>query len=152
MYMPEEKTLSQQVEDTIRSQTGLQDRDIDVSVDEKIVTLKGVADSSEERQRIVEAVRLLPGVQAVSNELRIRGEGSQTAGEYLDDSMITAAIKAKLLGEKGISSFKIHVETKDGIVDMKGEIDTRDHSDLAARVARSAEGVREVRNHLTIAP
>lgn len=152
MYMPDSKTLAKQVEDAIKADPQLRSADIDVKVDEGEVTLRGVVDNLAQQQRVLETVRAMPTVKFVENDLRIRGEGSQSAGEYFDDSMITASVKTKLLGEKGLSSLKIHVETKDGIVQLTGSTDTVAHSNLAESVAKTADGVKAVKNGLIIEP
>lgn len=152
MYMPDNMSLTDQVKSALRADLQLRDTDIDVKNDEGHITLKGVVDSPAQRQRVESMVRTMAGVTMVTNELRIRGQGSQSAGEYIDDAMITTSVKTRLLGEKGIASLKIHVETKDGIVMLTGSADTREHALLAERTAKMADGVVEVRNQLTITP
>ena len=75
---------------------------------------------------------------------------SQTPGEYIDDTLITTAVKTNLLEEKGLSSMQISVDTKDGVVTLLGTTDTAEHSLLAERVAKMTNGVKLVVNTLKV--
>lgn len=76
----------------------------------------------------------------------------QKAGEYVDDSTITAKVKSALLAKKGISSAEIAVETYLGVVQLSGFVDTADQAQLAGRTARGVGGVKEVKNSLNVKP
>lgn len=75
---------------------------------------------------------------------------SQTAGEYIDDSVVTAGVKSKIFEEKGLSSLNISVKTQDGVVTLSGTTDTAEHSQLAERVAKLVNGVKRVVNDLQV--
>ncbi len=75
---------------------------------------------------------------------------SQTPGEYIDDTLITTAVKTNILEEKGLSSMQISVDTKDGVVTLLGTTDTAEHSLLAERVAKMTNGVKLVVNKLRV--
>lgn len=74
------------------------------------------------------------------------------AGEYVDDSTITAKVKSALLAKKGVSSAEISVETYLGVVQLSGFVDTADQVQLAGRTARGVKGVKEVKNSLNVKP
>jgi hyperosmotically inducible protein len=74
----------------------------------------------------------------------------QKAGEYVDDSTITAKVKSALLAKKGVSSAEISVETYLGVVQLSGFVDTADQVQLAGRTARGVKGVKEVKNSLNV--
>lgn len=78
------------------------------------------------------------------------GWQQQSAGEYFDDTVITTAVKAKVLGEKGLSSLDISIKTEDGIVTLSGKVDTAEHSRLAGRTVKQVKGVRQVVNNLQV--
>lgn len=145
-----ENNLEQQVKSTLAANASYKDVTVKVDNDEGEVTLGGVVDSRQLIEIIISMVRSIPGVKHVENDLRVRGTGSQSAGEYLDDSKITAAVKAKLLGDQGLSSLKIHVETQDGIVILTGNAESRDKALLAETVAKAVDGVVDVRNIIDI--
>lgn len=76
----------------------------------------------------------------------------QKAGEYVDDSTITAKVKSALLAKKGVSSAEVSVETYLGVVQLSGFVDTADQVSLAGRTARGVKGVKEVKNNLNVKP
>lgn len=76
----------------------------------------------------------------------------QKAGEYVDDSTITAKVKSALLAKKGVSSAEISVETYLGVVQLSGFVDSAEQVRLAGRTARGVKGVKEVKNNLNVKP
>jgi hyperosmotically inducible protein len=74
-------------------------------------------------------------------------------GMYVQDSVITTKVKAKLASEHLGSVANIKVDTdKDGIVYLSGSVRTRDEADRAVVVARQTEGVKQVNSSLTVKP
>lgn len=76
----------------------------------------------------------------------------QKAGEYVDDSTLTAKVKSALLAKKGVSSADISVETYHGVVQLSGFVDSAEQVRLAGQAARGVGGVKEVRNNLNVKP
>jgi hyperosmotically inducible protein len=76
----------------------------------------------------------------------------EKAGEYVDDSTVTAKVKSALLAKKGVSSAEISVETYHGVVQLSGFVDSADQIRLAGQTARGVGGVKEVRNNLNVKP
>ncbi len=75
---------------------------------------------------------------------------AETAGEYIDDSVITAKVKKAIYDEPTLKSSEIKVETSKGVVQLSGFVSSRAEIDKAAEVARRAEGVKSVQNDLQI--
>ncbi|HEV8441972.1 MAG TPA: BON domain-containing protein [Steroidobacteraceae bacterium] len=71
-------------------------------------------------------------------------------GEYVDDSAITGKVKASILGEPGLKSAEINVETFKGVVQLSGFVSSRDDIDKAVRIARDVHGVKSVTNHMQL--
>lgn len=69
-----------------------------------------------------------------------------------DDGMVTTKVKSALLADDTVKGLDINVDTKDGIVQLNGEVDNQTQIDRAAEVARKVEGVQNVTNNLTIKP
>lgn len=70
----------------------------------------------------------------------------------VSDSTITSKIKAKFLLEKGLSSFKVSVETKDGMVILSGFVDNEALKARAEQIAASVSGVKSVKSALVVKP
>jgi hyperosmotically inducible protein len=68
----------------------------------------------------------------------------------LEDSVITARVKAALLAEKGIPSLSISVETYEGIVRLTGFVKAADIVSRAGRVTAGVAGVRTVNNNIAV--
>lgn len=75
---------------------------------------------------------------------------AQKAGAYIDDSVITAKVKAALVEDKQISSMKIKVSTKDGVVTLKGSVPSAELGQHALQLVAGIEGVRDVKSDLTV--
>ena len=71
-------------------------------------------------------------------------------GAIVDDSAITASIKADLLKDPGLSALRIDVNTFKGEVTLKGEADSTVARDRAERIALAVAGVVKVNNSIGI--
>jgi osmotically-inducible protein OsmY len=71
-------------------------------------------------------------------------------GEYVDDSAITAKVKAAMLQEPTLKSAEINVETFKGVVQLSGFTGSRGEIGTAGEVARGVAGVKAVRNDIRI--
>src|SRR5262245_57387292 len=76
--------------------------------------------------------------------------GRETAGEYLDDSAITASVKAAILEEPTLHIYQIHVETFKNVVQLSGFVDTHQQVHKAGAIARRVQGVQTVKNDIKV--
>lgn len=74
----------------------------------------------------------------------------QSAGEKVDDSVITTKVKAAILDEPTLKVFQISVETFKGEVQLSGFVDNAQSVKKAGEVARGVKGVRSVKNSLIV--
>lgn len=74
----------------------------------------------------------------------------ESAGEYVDDSVITTKVKAALLGDSSLKSFQIGVETYKNVVQLSGFVDSEQSRRRAGEVAAGVGGVARVRNDLIV--
>lgn len=74
----------------------------------------------------------------------------QTAGQYVDDSTITATVKAKLVGEKTANLTRIEVDTTNQVVTLNGIVDSAEQKAKAEQIAHQVGGVKGVKNNLQI--
>lgn len=75
---------------------------------------------------------------------------AQPAGQAVDDSALTSKVKAALASDRAMNGRDIEVETRDGVVQLSGFVDSENARTAAVMRARSVEGVAEVRNDLSI--
>lgn len=71
-------------------------------------------------------------------------------GGYMDDSGVTAKVKAALVGDEAIKSTDISVETHSGVVTLNGFVTSQDQAEKAVAVAGKVEGVKSVSDKLHV--
>lgn len=71
-------------------------------------------------------------------------------GDYIDDSVITTKIKTLLASDDFLRSFQISVESRKGIVQLSGFVDSQKAVDKAGQIASGVGGVQSVRNNLVV--
>lgn len=69
-------------------------------------------------------------------------------GEYVDDSVITAKVKAAIFNEPTLKSSEINVETFKGVVQLSGFVNSQADIDKAVAVTRTVRGVVSVKNDM----
>jgi hyperosmotically inducible protein len=74
----------------------------------------------------------------------------EATGQYVDDSVITAKVKAAILGEPGLKVSEINVETFKGAVQLSGFVSSSDDIAGAVKVARAVDGVKSVKNGMQV--
>ena len=74
----------------------------------------------------------------------------ESAGEYVDDSVITNKVKAQLAADDFLKSFQISVETFKGTVQLSGFVNSQKAVDKAGEIARSVKDVKSVKNDLIV--
>lgn len=74
----------------------------------------------------------------------------ESAGEYFDNSLITARVKTALLGAEDLSSGNISVASFKGKVQLSGFAPSETDRRRAELIARDVEGVRAVTNAIEI--
>ena len=75
-----------------------------------------------------------------------------TVGTALSDTAITTKVKAAFAGDKTVSATTIHVTTKKGEVQLSGAAKSAAEKQRAEDIARTTDGVRNVRNAITVKP
>jgi osmotically-inducible protein OsmY len=74
----------------------------------------------------------------------------QTAGEVVDDSVVTAKVKARLVDDPVTKAYQINVETFKGTVQLSGSVDSAEARSRAAQLAQAVGGVKDVKNSLQV--
>ena len=143
------------------------------------VTLSGTVDSDTDRSEAVKIARATEGVTAVNDDLRvqpqsvattgtvkdttdvnndareIKGDARRAAGQTaqaIDDSWITTKIASKFFLDDDVRARSIDVDTRNGIVTLKGSVESEGERQHAVSIARSTDGVTMVRDSLVVDP
>ena len=77
-------------------------------------------------------------------------KSAESAGELLDDSVITTKVKSAFLDEPSLKSFQIGVKTYKDMVQLSGFVDSAEAKQLAGKLAADVQGVTSVRNDLIV--
>lgn len=111
------------------------------------VTLTGTVAESSHKTLAGNTVESLPGVTSVDNQLKIKNE---SPAEH-SDAWVSTKVKSTLLFHRNVSASGTDVYVKDGVVSLRGEAANEAQKDLTAEYAQDVEGVKSVKNELTIA-
>jgi hyperosmotically inducible protein len=74
----------------------------------------------------------------------------RTVGQTVSDANVTVKVKAALLEAPEVKGTLVNVDTVNGTVTLKGEVDTQTQADHVVQIARNTEGVKQVENRLTV--
>jgi osmotically-inducible protein OsmY len=74
----------------------------------------------------------------------------QSTGQAIDDGVVTAKVKAKLIEDPVTKAHQINVETFKGTVQLSGFVEDNQARSRALQLARDTEGVKSVKDALEI--
>jgi hyperosmotically inducible periplasmic protein len=90
----------------------------------------------------VVAITVLPGCAVT--------RGQSTVGEYIDDTAVTTAVKAKFVENQSVDASAISVETLEGTVMLSGFAKNSTEKATAENIARGVKGVKSVKNQIVV--
>ncbi len=95
------------------------------------------------------AFAALAGITVIGSGCAV-GRGQSTTGQFVDDSAITTAVKAKMAEDKTVSATSISVETLNGTVQLSGFAKSAAEKAQAESIARGTKNVKSVRNDIVV--
>jgi hyperosmotically inducible protein len=141
-------------------------RYINVATRDGVVTIKGYVESQAAREQALQIARNTDGVRSVEDQLLIgvapdrerfeAGTGSgagpvaTTGAETYDDEHITNMVQARFFLDPAVKARMIEVETRNGVVTLRGQVASETERAQALLVARQTSGVGRVEDLLTI--
>lgn len=123
---------------------------INVETYRGVVQLGGFVDNANQKAQATKVARSVTGVKEVRNDLLISTKPHASTGQDVDDSMLTASVKSKLMDDSTTKAYEINVGTQKGVVQLTGFVDSTTMKARAGELARSVDGVKDVRNDLEI--
>ena len=109
------------------------------------VTLTGTVAIEPHETLAEDTVAGLPGVKSVDNQLQIKGKRPAKNS----DAWLITKVKTTLLFHRSVSAMT-EVNTKGGIVTLKGDADNQAQKDLTTEYAKDIDGVKDVKNEMTV--
>lgn len=134
--------VRQHVENALDWEPSISARDIGVSVDEGVVTLRGTVSSYTEKVNAERLAERVYGVRAVANDLGVR----LVSGYERTDTEIAKAAAAGLAWNTVVPADRVTVTVANGWVTLNGTLDYYYQSAAAERVVRDLMGVKGVSN------
>jgi len=111
-----------------------------------VVTLTGTVAEESHKALAEETVANLPGVKSVKN--RLKYDGKQPAKS--SDEWIGLQVKTSLLFTRHVSAVDTQVSVIAGVVTLRGKAENQAQKDLTGEYAKDIQGVKEVKNELTL--
>lgn len=75
---------------------------------------------------------------------------AEKASSAIEDARITAKVETAFFSASNLKILQIGITTAQGVVTLRGSVDTQENSDRAKALAASVAGVKEVENRLVI--
>jgi osmotically-inducible protein OsmY len=75
---------------------------------------------------------------------------SESTGQYVDDTAITAKVKAAIFEQPTLKSAEINVETFKGVVQLSGFVSSQENVNTAMATAKTVGGVSSVKNDMRV--
>ena len=148
-YM-DDSGITAKVKSALVDAKDIKSNDISVNTSKGVVTLNGFVSSQDQAEHAVTLAKGVEGVKSVSDKLHVKDSTKSSVKGYASDTAITSEVKAKLLADDLVPSRNVKVETQDGLVQLSGTVKTKAQSDRAESVASAIEGVKSVKNDLTV--
>lgn len=142
--MPPDGEIAESADQILRWNADLDASNIEVAVRDGEATLMGTVPWFWHRETAEDMVSRLRGVKAVRNELAVVPTENVTDEVIADD--IVAEMERTVLADPT----QVVVNVTDGVVTLRGEVDSTLSSAGAATIARNAWGVKDVVNLLTL--
>lgn len=145
----DDSVITQKVKDALTENPLTNKLNIHIETDDGVVQLDGFVDTTEQSGKAGEIAASVQGVQSVKNNLVVKEE---SVGEYIDDSLIMAKIKAAFALDSAVSVLSIKVNSLNGVVQLSGFVDAAEEARKAEEIAAGIKGVKFVRNDIIVNP
>lgn len=129
---------------------------IDVSVEQGTATLKGKVENEVDRE-LAERIALdIKGIDKVDNQLETDANVAAEPGakasmaQRFEDATLTATVKSKLLWSSVTEALNIEVDSREGVVTLKGRAQSPEAKEVAGNLAINTDGVVTVNNLISI--
>jgi len=133
-------------------QSGFTAVNVDEDRDKGVITLKGEVKSDEEKQRAGQVAQSAAPGKVVANELGVRPEGMESTARKVQsstDDAIEDHFKA-VIAANHWEKQHIRFDAKNGVLTLKGDVDTATQRVKVEKAAAAIPGVQQVVNELTV--
>ena len=142
----DDATASQEIKTKLLREGGM--GEVDVEVAGGLALLSGRVMEPEQRVRAEDLAWSSSRIKDVANEIRIEAPGGFM--KNASDELITARVRAALIGSSRVKSYNFNIETYDGVVYLMGIARTPEELQAAAEQASYVGGVQEVVSYVRV--
>jgi len=128
--------------------TYLKDDKVEIGSRNGVVTLSGTVSDAFHKSMAGDMVECLAGVRSVDNRIRVNAE---SPAENSDNSL-ALKVKTALLFNPKVEGMATEVTAENGTVRLRGVAADAGLKELAGEYARDVDGVKVVKNEITVAP
>lgn len=119
-----------------------------VYAQQKQDTLPNAQERAQNRDKVGSTVDKTTEKLPDANE---RAKNRETVSSGTAGAALTTKVKTALASDAGLSTMtNIDVDSKDGVVTLKGKVDSADMKKKAGDVAKKVSGVKSVKNELKV--
>lgn len=138
----QDKTITQEIQDKLNQVPEIKEQaHLVISSFNQDVLLAGQVPNQSMKDEAFAITQTVPGIKKIFNEIKVQGASSSLSD--FSDSLLTAKIKTKLIGEENLESSEIQVVAVNGDVYLMGIV-TKDQADIAVQITQKVSGVHRV--------
>jgi len=147
--------------------------DVDADADKNAVTISGAVPTESLRMKAVDAAKSVGAALVVNDKIDVKPElvdrkdydadmaretraraakSSESVGDSVDDAWIHTKLRSRLLGEGEFPGSGINVDVEKNVVTLRGHVSSAAERAKAEQIAKSTDGVKQVKNQLVIKP
>jgi osmotically-inducible protein OsmY len=143
------------VQTAFRLHRDLSPLELQVEVQDRVVTLRGQAPGNEARETAQRVAEQVPEVKRVRNEIAIAAPRpgatlGRSLGEAIDDEKLALQARLALSLNRRLQGRNIDVAVGRGVARLTGEVETLEQRDLARKTVAAVPGVSSVTSDVRV--
>jgi len=133
-------------------QADLKDVTVSEDRDKNTITLGGTLHSDDAKRNAGDVAQAAAGSRVIANEISVQPVGMQSEAEDVSsnlDGAIQKNYKAALIA-KGLDKQDIHFDAKNGVLTLKGSVNSAPQRQEAQQLAQAVPNVQQVLNQIDV--
>lgn len=138
--------------DNALKQANIDDVRVSVDNDQKVVTLNGEVKTDAAKAQAEQIAQANAAGYVVRNQVGVRPEGAEDRAENIDSAQ-DDAIKSQweaVVAKNKWDNQHINADVKNGVITLKGDVDTASQRTMAEKAAAKLPNVKQVVNELEV--
>lgn len=129
---------------------------IDVTVSDRTARLEGQVENDVERELAEQVALATAGIEQVDNRLQVNPELVEESlqrrayAQRVEDATLRSIIRARLLWSSQTHGLSIEVDSRAGVVTLRGRVTSAEAKQMAGAIAGSSDGVYLVNNLISL--